>query len=113
MICEICGKEFDVPYYSNKYKNICSSKCFEDKFWQDIIKEKDEHVVIKGECYYFDKSEPIVDVNKKAFVGFSGRRFKIKMLDTGEIIETNNLWNNGTVAEKFREQLPDNAEFVK
>lgn len=78
-----------------------------------VIKDGSEHVVIKGECYYFDKSEPIVDVNKKAFVGFSGRRFKIKMLDTGEIIETNNLWNNGTVAEKFREQLPDNAEFVK
>lgn len=115
MICEICGKEFDKRHYSDysDYKNICSSiECFNEKFWQEIVKEKDEHVIIKGKCYYFDKSEPIVDVNKKAFVGFGGRRFEIKMLDTGKTTTTNNLWYNGEVPEEFRDRLPDNAEFI-
>ena len=112
-ICEICGKELDRKYWINEeYYNICSSsQCFEEKFWQLIIKEKDEHVIIDGECYSFDKNNPIAD-GSKTFLGFDGRRFKIKMLHTGEVFETNNLWSNGKVPDKFKEQLPDNAEFV-
>ena len=100
MVCEICGKKFDkpryLPRYLNDYKNICSSECFGDKFWLNIIKVKDECIIVNGECYCFNKNKPI----------------GVKMLNTGEIFKTNNLLLNGTVPEKFREQLPDNAEYI-
>lgn len=79
------------------------------KFWLEIIKEKDEHVIINGICYYLDKAHPMSD---SPFRGYGGREFKIK-LHTGEIIVTNNLWHNGEVPKEFRDRLPDNAEFVK
>lgn len=97
MVCEICGKQFDKPRYLNDYKNICSSECFGDKFWLNIIKVKDECIIINGECYGFNKNKPI----------------GVKMLNTGEIIVTNNLWHNGEVPNEFRDRLPDNAEFIK
>lgn len=111
MICEICGKKFNKPFYhSDEYKNICSSsECFHKKFWLEIIEEKDSHVIINGNCYYIDKTHPMSDSD---FRGYGGREFKIK-LHSGEVITTNNLWYNGEVPEEFRDRLPDNAEFVK
>ena len=49
---------------------------------------------------------------RKDWRGSNGRHYKIKMLD-GTIVETNDLWHQGTIPEEFREYLPDNAEFIK
>lgn len=111
MICEICGKEFDKPQY-HTYDKICGDKdCFTKKFWLSIIEEKKYHPVINGVCYYCDVDNPISD--SRGFRGFGGRYFKIRFIDTGKIIETNNLCHNGDVPKEFRDQLPDNAEFIQ
>jgi hypothetical protein len=46
------------------------------------------------------------------FKGFGGRAFRIKRWSDGTIIETRNLWHQGTVPEYFKDQIPNNAEFV-
>jgi hypothetical protein len=33
LICEICGKSFNKSPYGKPYENICSSECFDKKFW--------------------------------------------------------------------------------
>lgn len=110
MNCKMCGKEFEKVSYLGKYENVCSTKCFNDSFWEERVQLKKENrlIIIKGEAY--------VDAGKTTdlycgFNGFGGREFKIKM-NTGEIIETNNLWHNGTVPENYAKQLEDNAIFL-
>lgn len=106
MICEICGKEFDGKTYYGEYSDCCSGKCFTKKFWNNIVAEKDEHIVVDGTCY------AIAPAPINGFYGFDGRKFKIKMFDTGEVIETNNLWYQGKIPAEYREKLPNNAKFI-
>lgn len=107
MICEICGKTFDRRIYCGEYSDCCSGECFRKKFWNNIVEEKDEHIVIDEVCY------AIADSPVNGFYGCGGRKFKIKMLDTGKIVETNNLWCQGDVPDEYKSLLPNTAEFVR
>lgn len=106
MICIVCGTEFDGKAYYGEFSDCCCYKCFIKKFWNNIIAEKDEHIIVDGTCY------AIAPAPINGFYGFSGSRFKIKMFDTGEVIETNNLWCQGKVPEEYRYLLPNTAQFV-
>lgn len=106
MKCVICGKEIEKSCYSNA--TLCSSKCFHKHFWKEIIAEKDQHIVINGECYCDGGN--VDQPNKNSWLGFSGRRFWIRFFD-GHTVTTNNLWYQGKIPEEFREELPDEAEF--
>lgn len=106
MECVICGKTIEKSLFSNK--PLCSSTCYHINYWNEIIEEKDEHIIIDGVCYYDDGE--VNNPTKYAFLGHSGRRFWIRFLD-GRTITTNNLWYNGKIPDEFRDQLPDNAEF--
>ena len=103
--CVICGKEIEESCYMNAI--LCSSKCFEKNYWNEIIKEKEQHVIINGVCYMIGGLLP---PNYTGFAGFGGRMFHIKYFD-GRIIQTNNLWLNGEVPKKYRDILKDEAEF--
>ena len=111
MICRICGKEFEKSKWYKPYHDICSSECYVDNFWQEIINEKDYHVIVDGVCYYYDPNK-IINTNLPQYNSYAGRIFKI-LFNDGRIVLTNNLWCNGDIPEKFREQLPDNAVFEK
>lgn len=105
MNCVICGKKISKSKYMNAV--LCSSECFHVHFWNEIVKEKDEHIIIDGTCYYDGGNK---DTLYPQFLGHSGRRFWIRFKD-GRTITTNNLWFNGEIPEKFFDKLPDNAEF--
>nr|WP_297937003.1 hypothetical protein [uncultured Lachnoclostridium sp.] len=107
MRCEICGKEIPQSLYSGAV--LCSSACFSVHFWRQICSEKEEHLIIDGECYFVDT--PALSTKPSSMLGHAGRRFTIRTFD-GKIIETNNLWYNGMIPSEFRDQLPDNAMFV-
>lgn len=107
MICAICGKEFHGLQYGGEYQNVCSSECFDHKFWDMIVAEKDKHVIINGESYSIAPEE-----SKFPFRGHAGREFKIKMKETGEIVTTTNLWYQGAIPETHRDKLPDTADFI-
>lgn len=106
MKCIICGKQIEKSSYSNAV--LCSSECFHVNYWNTIVKEKHKHVFIKGECMAIGDEDP---TNRMR--GFGGHKFSIKILTTGEIIETTNLWYQGVVPESHKELLPDTAEFVR
>lgn len=108
MKCRICGKEFNELHYSGIFKDICSSECFYDDYWQDKIRsvklQPCSYPVVNGSCYHIDKE------TNSTFKGFGGRKFVI-VFNTGEKTVTTNLWDNGKVPDKYKEQLPDNAIF--
>ncbi len=106
MQCEICGKEIAESSYMNAV--LCSSKCFERHYWQQIIAEKDKHIIIHG-CCYCDGGN-VEQPSRYGFLGFSGRRFWIRFFD-GQMLSTNNLWMQGDIPSEYRSALPDNAEF--
>ena len=104
MKCRICNKEFTNERYCEPYNDICSSECYRINFWKEIEQEKDKHLFIKGQSYS-------IGPENSTFKGYGGRYFKIR-LNTGEIIETSNLWNQGVIPDEFKESLKDNAEFI-
>ena len=104
MKCRICNKEFTEKRYCKPNDDICSSECYRINFWKEIEAEKDDHLFIKGESYS-------IGPENSMFKGFGGQHFKIR-LNTGETIETSNLWHQGVIPDEFKESLKDNAEFI-
>ena len=104
--CKICDKEFEKSLYHADL-HICSSECYRVDFWNQML--DNTAIIIDGECYHAGRNRP----NEKHtnLLGFSGRKFKIQFKDTGEVIETNNLWHNGTVP--YERNIADNAIFLK
>jgi hypothetical protein len=80
-------------------------------FWQRIVEQygNPRHVVVKSTHYQIGPEDPII---RRSWRGFRGDRYNIKFHDGRTVISTN-LWCQGTIPAQFREQLPDNAEFVK
>lgn len=104
--CKRCGEASKPFQYSSMPEMAEMTLCFSCAFWHRKLSRKDK-VIINGDMYSIGPktSEP------NNWKGFSGRPFKIKFFD-GRIIETNNLWHSGTIPEHFKEELPDNAEFI-
>lgn len=107
MICEVCGNEFHKLQYGGEYQNICSSGCFDHKFWDLIVAEKDKHVIIGGKSYSVGAED-----SKFPFRGHGGRKFRFKMIETGEVVTTTNLWYQGEIPESHKDKLPDTAVWV-
>lgn len=108
MKCPMCGKE--PQNQLSAIGDFCSSECFEKDFWQSkkALYDSGQAVVINSKCYFIgDETQR----GPACFRGFGGRKFTIKKND-GAIITTANLSSNGAVPDKYREMLPDNAEFV-
>jgi len=94
---------------------------FENEFWEEKVRMKeagdlagDDPVArIDGNHYIVGKEDPNLLNDQK---GFGGRRFVIRWKSgphRGKVIETTNLWHQGRIPERFRDKLPDNAEFVE
>lgn len=75
-------------------------------FWDEIVEEKEKYIVVDGCCYFI--SDKVVGGMK----GFDGKHFKIKMLDSKKIIETDNLRFLGVIPAEYREKLPNTAKFI-
>lgn len=84
--------------------------CFTCNFWTEKVRKKYASTSVRiNQIHYF------IDVNeerKSHCKGFGGAKFVIKFFD-GRIVTTTNLWCQGTVPDDFRNDLPDNAEFIK
>lgn len=76
MKCVICGKEIEKSCYTNAV--LCSGECFHRHFWRELISEKEQHIVIGGQCYC-DGGE-IENPDQHPFLGCAGRRFWIRFL---------------------------------
>ena len=105
----ICGKEVKHNHYSEHsdfFGLRGDTECFNKRFWQLALDDK--AIIIKGVCYHVGK-EPKDLINTYG-LGYGGMRFRIKMLDTGEVITTNNLRYNGDIPKEYA--IKDNAVFL-
>jgi hypothetical protein len=74
-----------------------------EAYWRQQLADRAGAIVINGVHYR---------IGKGMGGGFGGRRFDIRMLGNGHVVETRNLWFQGPIPPKWRERFPDNAEFV-
>lgn len=99
--CHECGDVIDQPYREN------GIRCFHCGFWMVYEESQDNprHAIIDGMHYMVGAEEASRD-----FRGFAGRKFIVNFFD-GRVVETTNLWHQGTILPWFRDRMPDNAEF--
>jgi len=114
MKCTKCGEEYNLDEWENgNIKSIMEAEgvCFHCAFWIEKIRLHDNRTfIINGTRYHCAGTcDPKVT---GVYKGHGGRKFKIKKNDSDEIYETDNLWCQGDVPEHFKEEIPNNAEFV-
>lgn len=78
-----------------------------DEFWAQQLSDRSNAVVIGNQHYR------IGDENSPSFLrGHGGREFQFRMLDTGQVVTTTNLWSQGTIPPAWRSKFPPTAEFL-
>lgn len=86
-------------------------------FWENLLAEKeagdiDKHgcqiIRCQGEHYAIGKESN----EDRSFLGFGGRKFIFKILDTGKVIESHNVWSQGTIPHDIIQFFPDNSEQI-
>lgn len=108
--CIECGGSDPAGYVpETRERMLARSLCFTCLFWLDRIEAQADPkaCVVNGNSYH--------DAGKRTgtpdhCLGFGGRQFRIVFTD-GRVIETNNLFGQGPVPERFRDRLPDTARF--
>ena len=90
------------------YIGDTSDMALNDSFWNFQIEDRESAVVING-VHYRIGSKPYP---QKGY-GFDGEHYRIKMIETGAVIDTRDLWHQGTVPEEYRGILQDTAKFVR
>lgn len=116
--CSECGKLEKLRWMEDiKEKLIKRQLCFTCNFWMERVNQVNNpnSVRIRGSHYWIQKE----NAPKGSFRGFGGKKFKIVFFtptisiahNTPRTIITTNLWNQGEIPGRFRNRLPDNAEF--
>lgn len=108
--CTICGdRHRSRCFQAITRRLVAESHCHTCDYWlQQIATEPDRRLVINGTHYRLgDRTGPA------SCKGFGGRVHRIRYLDGGRTITTDDLWFQGEIPAPFREQLPDTAEFVR
>lgn len=87
-----------------------------DKHFKDFG-DRNKFPPVRVNNSHYVIGDPAWSTDKRSFLGYGGHVWYIQFLDnnqfrSGHIIKTNNLWHQGTIPPKFREQLPDNARFL-
>ena len=107
--CSVCG-EYDKPNHYVTETAIAMGThrmCFRCNFWRGQLEldkaSKRTWAIIDGHHYVLG--------DHGAFRGYSGRNFKIKF-NNGTILETDDLWHQGKIPEKWKDKFPNNAEFI-
>ena len=109
IICLECGKKEKLRWNEEtKQTLIKRNLCFNCNFWMERIHRINHRnsVRIKNNHYWIENENASSDT----FRGFGGQRFIIKF-NNGRLVITTNLWSQGEIPERFRDRLPNNAEF--
>lgn len=113
--CVHCGEMVKTNNWSDEFKkalidnNICTSCHFWNEKYENV--NNPNQIVVKGVCYYMGPNKNYTG-RDKSLLGFGGHEWKIKKLNSDEIIQCNNLWHNGEIPELWRSKIPNNAEFI-
>jgi hypothetical protein len=80
-----------------------------DRFWGEQASDRRGAVVIGHEHY---RICPDLPESRRDCAGYGGSLHRIRMLASGAVIVTRNLWHQGTIPPSWRDRLPADAEFV-
>ena len=112
-ICCKCGEVVDTSEYWEDVASEMEERhlCHSCNFWQNHIENdatvnKDVFVIADGK-HYIIGDENSTDY----FRGFGGAKVTIKFKN-GRVVKSSNLWFQGNIPERFRNEMPDNAEIV-
>lgn len=91
-----------------------TTRCFSCGFWLRLHREHaDERLVVAGSDgvrrHYLDGG---ASSRPSSHSGFSGATFRWRMLADGTEHETNNMWGQGDIPERFHDLFPINAEMI-
>ena len=120
--CIICDKHERNRFVEETAKKLYETKqCFTCNFWMEKLELSEEdaarRVIVCGVHYFIGEEPTVTEDNdyrrqvRSGMLGHGGRQFIINFND-GRIVKTVNLWCQGTIPERFRAQLPDNATFL-
>ena len=112
--CHICGAPERATYVEERRRILLEHQiCFTCSHWKELLPGylSGKRFISKGGCY-----TPCADPGgPDDFKGFGGRKFRFRVFAgprAGEILETTNMWHQGTVSQWWRDQFPDNCEFL-
>lgn len=112
LTCVQCKKVEELRWMASINKELFENKwCFDCHFWEEKVRwaATSEKLCLRIDGHHYVAN----GIVPRGFgMGFGGRLFKYKILATGEVGETNNLWHQGTIPDNFKERLPDNAVFI-
>ena len=108
MNCTNCGKLQESGYKSSIGALMISKDlCFHCAFWTERValdQNNPDAVVAAGKHYIIGPEQPSYQGGR----GFGGSHFRIFFQD-GRVVDSTNLWMQGTIPESFRALMPDNA----
>lgn len=110
-VCRECGDLDSTKGWLPGTVSLERSLCHTCEYWMALVaKYGPGSVVVDGVHHQYDPKQPWKGGNP-SWLGFAGRPFCIQFKD-GTTVRTNNLWFQGPIPERFRDRLPDNAQFV-
>ena len=103
--CEKCGhREIPKPYGEHGKLLSRKRRCFTCDFWIEVLSDPNT-LIIDGKSYQMGP-----EFSNSGSRGFGGQAFTIRILKSGNIIRTTNLWHQGEIPRLF--YRPNTAEFV-
>lgn len=106
--CE-CGGKIALTFYDDvKRLLIEHCMCFSCNFWRKYMERKDDGKCIRADGKHYIAGNQTERTEPK-YRGFGGDRWRISFFD-GRVVETVDLWHQGTIPDHFRERMPDNAK---
>ena len=108
--CRECGKIDNPENWLSGDEIAASGLCFGCKHWDDLfrIKDRPDVVRVKGVHYQVGAKTN----GRSDWKGFGGTPWRIEFLD-GRVVETDNLWCQGHIAEHYKQRMPDNATMAE
>jgi hypothetical protein len=109
-VCVECGDALNADYMEERKRKILDTHtCFECLFWLEYVASQSDptHAIVSGNHYVIKRDGD----HWAGFIGHGGAEFDIRFNDGREVV-SHNLWAQGSVPERFRGRLPNNAVFV-
>jgi len=118
--CRVCGAEIEIGRFNPPLESrmVDTGHCFNCMFWVekiawreagDVTEQGQQVLRVDGQHYVVNSA---IDAGERAMLGHGGRRFRYRLLKDGmnsPAQTTHNLWSQGHIPDRFKDQLPDNA----
>jgi hypothetical protein len=90
-------------------KLMLKGYCWKCAFWLSKVDAGDEEsIYIRMEGVHYIAHPFTKNMKSRMFMGFGGSKWAFRLSD-GRTIISNNVWQQGEIPERFRDQMPDNA----